>query len=116
MSMVKKSYLVYIITTIFSLTMILLSINTDIGFPYKAGPENPSPQRYWIMHTLREFRNDSNHVRRSESGYFILNQDINSPRTIPMKNISNIHSLKSDCTEELFCGLPIYTTIYVPLR
>lgn len=115
MGLVRKQNIMLMLLGIFSLLMLIISLTSSIGFPYRPGPNEPALQRYWIMHSDRVFYNESQMVRRRETGYFVLNLDRNSPRTLPLKKRS-ISSLQKDCNEELYCGLPLYMTRMVPLR
>ncbi|XP_077288076.1 uncharacterized protein LOC143912654 [Arctopsyche grandis] len=114
MSLVRKQFIVLILLILFSIVMIIIALSSSVGFPYSNGPTNPAPQRYWIMHSEREYYNELGALRNRETGYFILNQDRNSPRTVPLKTRS-LRSLAPDCETELYCGLPFYMTRMIPL-
>lgn len=115
MGLIKKHNIVLMILGIFSFVMLIIALTSSVGFPYRPGSNEPALQRYWIMHSDRLFYNESQMLRRRETGYFVLNLDRNSPRTLPLKK-RTIRSLQQDCKEELYCGLPLYMTRMVPLR
>ncbi|CAD7014585.1 endoplasmic reticulum metallopeptidase 1 isoform X2 [Ceratitis capitata] len=79
---------------------------TPIGFPYR--PET-NIQRFSVLHTRRVFHDETDGIRRLETGYFIMPQD---RRTYSVKNqllnMSLAETLEKDCNDELFCGLPLY--------
>ncbi|XP_036331812.1 endoplasmic reticulum metallopeptidase 1 isoform X2 [Rhagoletis pomonella] len=86
--------------------LFLIFAATPIGFPYR--PET-NIQRFSVLHTRRVFHDETNNVRRLETGYFILPQD---RRTYSVKNhllnMSLAQNLNKDCETEMLCGLPLY--------
>lgn len=68
-----------------------------------------------MQHSDREFYDESQMLRRHETGYFVLNQDPNSPRTVPDKYKDRMQSMALDCEIEMNCGLPYYSTRMVDL-
>lgn len=52
MNLVRKQPIVYVFLTLFSVIMIIIALTTPVGFPYRKGPNDPTPQRYWIMVTI----------------------------------------------------------------
>ncbi|KAK4883948.1 hypothetical protein RN001_000219 [Aquatica leii] len=91
------------------LTSFLVITITPLGFPYSDNLDSPTPQRFWIFHTSRTFRNNSNHIVKKNSGFFILNWDRNGPYSLMnnVKSSSRIKSIADDCDDALFCGLPL---------
>ncbi|XP_050311953.1 endoplasmic reticulum metallopeptidase 1 isoform X2 [Anthonomus grandis grandis] len=84
---------------------------TPIGFPYVGNDEAPRPQRHWIMHTQRQFFDESFAQTDSDSGILMVNMDRNSPRAIKpyVADINNAISLASTgiCDKYTFCALPM---------
>ncbi|XP_015591672.1 endoplasmic reticulum metallopeptidase 1-like, partial [Cephus cinctus] len=83
-------------------------ILTPLSFPYSGDPQSPAPARFMIAHTQRTYYYVNGSVRHSGNGYWIVDLDMNSPRsvanTVPEVSIA-AHTIK-DCEEELYCGLP----------
>ncbi|KAF5280389.1 hypothetical protein FQR65_LT03198 [Abscondita terminalis] len=122
----KNSSVVKFLFGVFLITILLITV-TPLGFPYSGDPQAPTPQRFWIYvsittlyyitikylkHTSRTFHNDSNHVAKTNSGFFILNWDRNSPYSVKnhVKSLSRIKPIEDDCNEALFCGLPLISS------
>ncbi|CAH1955288.1 unnamed protein product [Acanthoscelides obtectus] len=82
---------------------------TPLGFMYNGGLKNPAPQRYWIMHTTRSFYNVSGNLDKTDSGFFLLNMDRNSPKAVApyVDEISKAKPLEDDCQKYILCGLPL---------
>ncbi|XP_059614556.1 endoplasmic reticulum metallopeptidase 1-like isoform X2 [Phlebotomus argentipes] len=92
---------------LFSVLGIIL-LATPIGFPYRA---DTNPQRYWIFHTDRVFYELNNNVRKTDAGYMLLPMDSNSYPDFLKDYVPEMESavaVEEDCTEEIFCGLPLY--------
>ncbi|KAF5270862.1 hypothetical protein FQA39_LY08307 [Lamprigera yunnana] len=116
MTLVRKGSIVVKILLAICATFFILAI-TSLSFPYSGDVNSPAPQRYWIYHTSRSFHNDSSHLYKKNSGFFILSWDRNSPYAI-MKHVTNldkINSITDDCKEALFCGLPIHSSRVIGL-
>lgn len=47
-------------------------------------------------------------VRKNDSGLWIVNMDVNSPRMVTglIPEMSRATPIKDDCEKELYCGLP----------
>lgn len=110
----KPMALVMTLTLIFVIYIIILM--TPFGFPYSGNPESPAPQRYYIYHTKRIFRNDSNEIFKNDSGLYFVNSDRNSPNNLKkyITELSDTKSLSEDCDHSLFCGLPLVNTKLIP--
>nr|CAH7768334.1 unnamed protein product [Callosobruchus chinensis] len=82
---------------------------TPLGFMYKGDFKDPAAQRYWIMHTTRNFHNFSGNVEKTDSGFFLLNLDRNSPKAVAsyVDDISKAKPLAQDCEKFILCGLPL---------
>ncbi|KAK5648927.1 hypothetical protein RI129_003819 [Pyrocoelia pectoralis] len=111
----KPMALVMTLTLMFVIYVIILM--TPFGFPYSGNPESPAPQRYYIYHMKRIFRNDSNEIFKNDSGFYLLNSDRNSPNNLKkyITELSDTKSLSEDCDRSLFCGLPIVNTKIIPI-
>lgn len=103
----------------------LIVLATPAAFPYSECLDNPKPQRYWIFHSKRTFRDDNNNVLKTDAGFTFNVFDRNSPFIIEndVPEIRDRISLKTDCDNFIFCGLPttnsrnlkdIEDTIWVP--
>ncbi|KAK4883835.1 hypothetical protein RN001_000106 [Aquatica leii] len=111
----KPSALMVTLTLFFVIYGIILF--TPFGFPYSGNPEAPAPQRFYIYHTQRTFRNDTNDIYKKDAGFFVLNIDRNSPNNLKkyVKELSDVKSISEDCDHSLFCGLPIVNTKIIPI-
>ncbi|KAF5270864.1 hypothetical protein FQA39_LY08309 [Lamprigera yunnana] len=111
----KPSALMMTLTLIFIIYGIILF--TPFGFPYAGNPEAPAPQRYYIYHTQRIFRNDTNDIYKRDAGLFVLNFDRNSPDNLKkyVTELSDVKSISGDCDHSLFCGLPLVNTKTIPI-
>nr|XP_036668983.1 endoplasmic reticulum metallopeptidase 1 isoform X2 [Drosophila suzukii] len=95
-----------IICGLMGITLLCLVIAmTPIGFPYRP---DTNVQRFDVLHTKRTFHDAENHVRRQESGYFIIPQD---RRVYTVKdaviNMTIAQQIGADCEKEINCGLPL---------
>ncbi|GLV43360.1 uncharacterized protein CBL_03903 [Carabus blaptoides fortunei] len=83
---------------------------TNYGFPYGDDASAPSPERFWIYHTNRVFHDATGNVRKQDSGYFLLNMDRNSPKSVEkfVPELKEAISIQTDCEQAVYCGLPIY--------
>lgn len=82
---------------------------TPFGFPYSGDYKSPTPQRFWIMHSQRVFHGEDGGIIKKDSGYFFLNMDRNSPRSVAkyVDDLKRTADLESDCKNFLLCGLPL---------
>ncbi|KAL0278689.1 UNVERIFIED_CONTAM: hypothetical protein PYX00_000439 [Menopon gallinae] len=87
---------------------LLLLLFTPLGFPYSGDTYAPRPQRYMLLHTQRTFHNRHGVEIGSESGYWIVDHDCNSPHTaapfVPELNYAK--QMDKDCEKHLYCGFP----------
>ncbi|KAF2884576.1 hypothetical protein ILUMI_21615, partial [Ignelater luminosus] len=92
--------------------LFLVFVFTPVGFPYSDNPNSPAPQRFLIYHASRTFRNDLNQVYKTDSGYFLLHSDRNSPHSVKryVDELQNATSIEDDCNRSLYCGLPLRKT------
>lgn len=89
------------------LTAVLVLLFTPLGFPYSADMSAPAPQRYVISHVDRIFYDIHGNVRRNDSGLWVVNMDVNSPRMVTslIPEMSRAKKIEN-CDDELYCGLP----------
>ncbi|XP_025830299.1 endoplasmic reticulum metallopeptidase 1-like isoform X2 [Agrilus planipennis] len=82
---------------------------TPLGFPYSGDFSSPAPQRFWIQHTGRAFYNINGTVYKQDAGYFIVNLDRNSPRSVEnfVEDVKKAQSVNTLSDSELFYGMPI---------
>lgn len=107
-NLLRKAKFYYIIlASVFLLCLGLLF--TPFAFPYSGNESSPKPQRHWIMHTQRQFYLDSGELSRTESGFFLLNMDRNSPDILKstVRELENAKSLDDDCDQYPLCALPL---------
>jgi len=102
-----------LITALYMTTLItvLLVSGTKIGFPYSVEGPNYSPHRGLVLHTHREFYNKQGTLENSDSGYFMVNLDRNSPNILRgwVPEISSAIEITSkQCDANLYCGMPVY--------
>ncbi|XP_065226091.1 endoplasmic reticulum metallopeptidase 1-like isoform X2 [Planococcus citri] len=90
------------------LAAVLVLLFTPLGFPYSGDLLAPAPQRYMISHVERTFYDIEGKVRKNDSGLWICNMDVNSPRMVSglIPDMSKAKLIEKDCEEELYCGLP----------
>lgn len=62
MNLVRKQTVILSFLATFCVTMIIISLTSSIGFPYRAGPNEPALQRYWIM--VRQTNNNNSYNRK----------------------------------------------------
>ncbi|KAK5648928.1 hypothetical protein RI129_003820 [Pyrocoelia pectoralis] len=106
----KPGKVVKILFTVFIL-FVLIALS-PLGFPYNGNSNSPTLQRYWIFHTSRTFRNDTNHVYKKNAGFFVINWDRNAPNTVRqlVKDFNKEKSITEDCDNNLLCGLPLISS------
>uniref|UniRef100_A0A8D8VNW2 FXNA-like protease n=1 Tax=Cacopsylla melanoneura TaxID=428564 RepID=A0A8D8VNW2_9HEMI len=116
--------------TIFFVSILLLVL-TPLGFPYSGELSSPTPQRYMIMHVDRVYHNPysipdqlsvnssstqgQGSIRKAKSGLWLIDLDVNSPKTIDhliSEGSMSVVSEDSDCSRELYCGLPYFLPVY----
>ncbi|XP_044745293.1 endoplasmic reticulum metallopeptidase 1-like [Coccinella septempunctata] len=87
----------------------LLSIFTPLRFPYSGDVDSPTPQRFWILHSQRIIHDENGDIVKNESGYFFMNMDRNSPKSVKayVDDLNNAEDIVEDCRNFLMCGLPI---------
>ncbi|KAG7189889.1 hypothetical protein KM043_006060 [Ampulex compressa] len=95
-----------------------LLILTPLGFPYSGDPLSPAPERFMIAHTQRQYHNASGAPRYYATGYWIVDLDMNSPRSVEaaVPEISAAMPTLDDCEKELYCGLPYLMPVTTFLR
>lgn len=99
----------FVIVTILTLLAVLL---TPLGFPYGADPLNPTPQRFWLIHTERSVHDINGNVIYNDSGYWLQNLDRNSPHTMlnTVSELRNGQFVKDNCLDVIYCGMPLWRT------
>jgi len=102
-----------VIVTLYISTLVtlILVVTTRLGFPYSGVEGNLAPHRALVLHTGREFYNKNGELEKSDSGYFMVNLDRNSPDVLrdwipELKNSMEV--TKKDCDAYLYCGMPVY--------
>eukprot|EP00094_Tigriopus_californicus_P008285 TCALIF_07981-PA protein Name:"Similar to ermp1 Endoplasmic reticulum metallopeptidase 1 (Xenopus laevis)" AED:0.31 eAED:0.31 QI:0/0.9/0.90/0.90/1/1/11/658/673 len=84
---------------------------TPLGFPFSADKSFPTPHRDLIIHTSREFYDQSGSMIKTDAGYFVFNLDRHSPKVL-FKHVPEYFNLVEigdlECEKHLFCGMPIY--------
>lgn len=115
------------------LTAFLVLLFTPLGFPYSGDLSSPAPQRYIIsvrktvlpfnlyreyeihvlfgrllQHIDRTWYDVNGNTRLNDSGLWIVNMDVNSPRMVSslIPEIAKAELVKQECEQELYCGLP----------
>jgi len=86
-------------------------ISTRLGFPYSSDETNFAPHRALVIHTDREFYNKDGNMTDSDSGYFMVNLDRNSPGILTgwIPELSRAKEISDkDCERQLYCGMPVY--------
>ncbi|KAK7861774.1 hypothetical protein R5R35_010791 [Gryllus longicercus] len=93
-------------------TMFLIAVGllifTPLGFPYSGDPKSPAPQRFMIAHTQRVFHDEFGRERNRQSGFWLVDMDLNSPFSVEslVPEIKKAQLTLEDCRNELYCGLP----------
>ncbi|XP_055371692.1 endoplasmic reticulum metallopeptidase 1-like [Condylostylus longicornis] len=99
---------IYIVTRCYILGV------THYGFPYRDDSNGaPAVQRHFIAHTVRTLYDSEGNVRYTDSGFWFREADRNAKKTIeslampetPIPQDQNIL-----CENEVFCGLPFYSS------
>lgn len=95
------------LSTLFLVAMFLL-LFTPLGFPYSGNTHSPKPQRFMMIHTERSFHNRQGKEIGTESGYWIVDHDYNSPHTVKpfVPEMSYAKFMSKDCEKYLYCGYP----------
>lgn len=89
---------------------------TPLGFPYSDNPKGPSLQRYYVLHTERNFHNRTDTSHSEDSGYWVVPLDYNGPKTLE-PYVEGLKGLKPvDCDGELLCGMPFYMPVVSILK
>ncbi|KAL3287811.1 hypothetical protein HHI36_002272 [Cryptolaemus montrouzieri] len=103
----KPAQFYKIMIAIFAICLVI--VFTPLGFPYSGDVESPTPQRFWILHSQRVFHSEDGGVIKKDSGYFLLNMDRNSPRSVAkyVDEFKRSVPLEDDCKNFLLCGLPL---------
>ncbi|XP_037955885.1 endoplasmic reticulum metallopeptidase 1 [Teleopsis dalmanni] len=79
---------------------------TPAGFPYKA---ITSAQRFNLIHVHRRLHNADNTIRTDEAGIYIYPQDRRTNTAEDhIKELGNKRQLSELCSEEMFCGIPLF--------
>ncbi|XP_047115031.1 endoplasmic reticulum metallopeptidase 1-like isoform X1 [Schistocerca piceifrons] len=94
-----------------SLVAIILLILTPLGFPYSGDPASPAPQRFMIAHTKQVFHDSSGREYHHESGYWLVDMDVNSPQSVKsivphIEQAKMVHTSSEECRRQLYCGFP----------
>ncbi|XP_039276206.1 endoplasmic reticulum metallopeptidase 1 [Nilaparvata lugens] len=87
---------------------ILVLILTPLGFPYSSDPAAPAPQRHMILHVERTFHGVGGEVEEQRAGFWVINLDVNSPRSVSslVPEMARAQVIDEDCDKRLYCGLP----------
>lgn len=90
---------------------LIISGTTIVCFDtYSGDYASPTPQRFWIFHTNRVIRDKEMNITMSDSGYFLLNLDRNSPKSV-LPYVEELRTsgrqVGDDCDKALLCGLPL---------
>ncbi len=102
-----------LLTTLLLTTKVtfLLVCTTRLGFPYSGDKNNLAPHRAFALHTEREFYNRQGDLKASDSGYWIVNLDRNSPGKL-LDHVPEMYALEEvspkQCEKFIFCGMPLY--------
>lgn len=102
-----------VINTLFIVTFVTMAAvaTTKLGFPYSSAESNFAPHRALVIHTAREFYNKDGIMEKSDSGYFMVNLDRNSPKILRgwIPELASAKEISSkDCEKNLYCGMPVY--------
>lgn len=63
---------------------------------------------YHLQHSQRQYYNANGSVRYSGTGYWLVDLDMNSPRSVEsiVPEVAAATPTVRDCERELYCGLP----------
>ncbi|KAE8739131.1 hypothetical protein FOCC_FOCC015360 [Frankliniella occidentalis] len=92
---------------------ILALIFTPLGFPYSGDPASLAQQRFAILHAERSFHDIKGDLINRETGFWIVDLDINSPHTVRgiVPEMDRIQPVTTDCDKYLYCGMPYFIPI-----
>lgn len=89
---------------------VILSL-TSPGFPYNGSIISPRVQRHYVTHTKRTFYDTNGNVEFTDIGFYILENERNSKRTL-YRIFDPAELMQKDddimCITEAFCGFPSY--------
>lgn len=86
---------------------------TPLAFPFT---KDVAAERHWVFHTERSYYDINGTMTRNDSGYILIPLDRYFPTTI--KDIisdTNYTRTGKDCSEMLYCGVPVYISKFKPL-
>jgi len=109
-SLVKNKAVLYTALVATFIVSIILSY-TSAGFPYSGAIDDPRAQRHYVTHTMRTFYDSSGGIRHSDVGYYMLENERNTKRTLDTIFDPATLTLERDnemCATEAFCGFPTY--------
>ncbi|XP_046662135.1 endoplasmic reticulum metallopeptidase 1-like [Homalodisca vitripennis] len=93
---------------------LLTLVLTPLGFPYSSDPQNPTPQRFTIIHTDRMHHDENGAVREHKTGFWVVDMDVNSPRSVMtlVPEMAQASLIDEECRTELYCGLPYLIPVF----
>jgi hypothetical protein len=61
-----------------------------------------------LQHADRTFHDAARNVQHHDTGYWIVNMDLNSPHTVKsvVPEMVNAQLVEEDCVQQLYCGMP----------
>lgn len=103
---------VSLLISIFTVSMAAL-LFTPLGFPYSGDPTGLAQQRYAILHAERSFYDIKGTMINQETGFWIVDLDVNSPYTLRgiVPEIDRARLVTTDCDKYLYCGMPYFIPI-----
>ncbi|XP_017785352.1 PREDICTED: endoplasmic reticulum metallopeptidase 1-like [Nicrophorus vespilloides] len=106
-------YLKYLLMVLSGTCVIFIIVACAAFIPYDENSSTPVLQRYWMFHSSRTVRDDSNTVIKKDNGFSFYNMDRNSPIILEDyigDYLDKAESLVDDCRDILYCGLPVLFT------
>uniref|UniRef100_A0A1B6JDY7 FXNA-like protease n=1 Tax=Homalodisca liturata TaxID=320908 RepID=A0A1B6JDY7_9HEMI len=107
--LVRKPWAVFFSMFLLCVAGVLTALYTSVGFPYLNSATGPTPQRIMVVHSEQTYHGSSGFVRKSESGFYIVNLDrrvYEIDKVMP--EMAEAQDISSIC-EELFCGVPVFS-------
>lgn len=98
---------------VYAVTRLYIIGVTHYGFPYRDDPKAPSVQRHFITHTIRTLYDREGNIRYTDSGFWLREVDRNARKTIESLAMPEIPIAQENnilCKNEIFCGLPFYSS------
>lgn len=86
---------------------------SPLGFPYSGDPAGLAQQRFAILHAERSFHNIKGDLTNKESGFWVVDLDVNSPYTLKgiVPEFDKAVPVTKDCETYLYCGMPYFIPI-----